>query len=78
MIKLFSKDDVKELILGSSEVQEMLMINRQRLNVMVLEGKLKPIKELKKEMLFWRPDVDSIKTEMLKNSRTNLYKAVNG
>lgn len=65
-------------ILGSHEVQEMLMINRQRLNVIVKNGKLKPIKELKNEKLFYKPDVEKLKQEMLLDSRTNLYKKMKG
>jgi predicted site-specific integrase-resolvase len=61
-------------ILGSHEVQEMLLINRQRLNVIVKNGKLKPIKELKNEKLFYKPDVEKLMQEMLLDSRTNLYK----
>lgn len=65
-------------ILGSHEVQEMLCINRQRLNVIVKNGKLKPIKELKNEKLFYKPDVEKLKQEMLLDSRTNLYKKMKG
>lgn len=65
-------------ILGSHEVQEMLLINRQRLNVIVKNGKLKPIKELKNEKLFYKPDVEKLKQEMLLDSRTNLYKKMKG
>jgi len=65
-------------ILGSHEVQEMLLINRQRLNVIVKNGKLKPIKELKNEKLFYKPDVEKLMQEMLLDSRTNLYKKMKG
>jgi hypothetical protein len=65
-------------ILGSHEVQEMLLVNRQRLNVLVKNGKLKPIKELKNEKLFYKPDVEKLKQEMLLDSRTNLYKKMKG
>lgn len=69
-----NKETAAMLILGSSEVQEVLMINKQRLNVLVQTGKLTPLKELKRENLFWLPDVDRLKAEMMKDSRTNLYK----
>jgi hypothetical protein len=75
---MITKENIKDFILGSTEVQEMLLINRQRLSALVLANKLQPIKELKKEMLFWRPDVERLKNEMMQNTRTNLYKAVNG
>jgi predicted site-specific integrase-resolvase len=71
-------DTVISGILGSHEVQEMLCINRQRLNVIVKNGKLKPIKELKNEKLFYKPDVEKLMQEMLLDSRTNLYKKMKG
>jgi hypothetical protein len=61
-------------ILGSQDVQEALMINRSRLAALVDSGKLTPIKELKREKLFWLPDVEKLKAEMKLDTRTNLYK----
>lgn len=69
-----NKETVAMFILGSSEVQEVLMINRRRLNALVKTGKLTPFKELKRENLFWLPDVDRLKAEMMADSRTNLHK----
>lgn len=68
------KTDVAAMILGSSEVQEMLFINRQRLSSFVLEGKIKPIKQLAKEKVFWLPDVEQLAKELMKDKRSNLYK----
>ena len=62
-------------LLGSNDVQEVLLINRSRLKALVDCGKLKPIKELKRESLFWLPDVEALKKEMILDSRTNLYKS---
>jgi hypothetical protein len=62
-------------ILGSCDAQELLMINRSRLKALVDCGKLKPIKELKREYLFWLPDVEALKKEMVLDTRTNLYKS---
>lgn len=61
-------------VLGSNEVQEILLVNRSRLAALVDEGKLNPIKQLKREKLFWLPDVEALKKEMLKDSRSNLFK----
>jgi hypothetical protein len=72
-----TKLNIQDFILGSLEVQEKLLVNRSRLKALVDAGRLKPIKELKREMLFWAPDVERLKNEMIKNSKTNLYKAVN-
>jgi hypothetical protein len=69
-----NKKTVAEMILGSSEVQEILMINRSRLNALINAGKLTPFKELKREALFWRPEVEKLRAEMILDTRTNLYK----
>lgn len=73
-----NRNDVKTFvnvnILGSGEVQEILMVNRQRLKALVDAGKLTPIKELKRESLFFLADVELLKSEMMNDSRTNLFK----
>ena len=40
-------------LLGSNDVQEILLINRSRLKALIDCGKLNPIKELKRESLFF-------------------------
>jgi hypothetical protein len=71
---MMNKETAAMFILGSTDVQEMLMINRSRLSALVDAGKLTPFKELKRESLFWKPDVERLRLEMMKDSRTNLYK----
>jgi hypothetical protein len=73
-----TKEMLVENILGSNDVQEILCVNRSRLKALVDSGKLNPIKQLKKESLFWKPDVDMLKKEMLKDTRTNLFKKAQG
>jgi hypothetical protein len=68
------KQDIAANILGSTEVQERLLINRQRLAVLVAEGKLKPFKQLAKEKLFWLSDVEQLAKEFSLDPRTNLFK----
>jgi hypothetical protein len=75
---MINKNNVKDYILGSVEAQEMLLVNRSRLNALVQAGKLVPVKELKKELLFWAPDVEKLAKEMAKDSRTNLFKQAAG
>lgn len=72
------KEDVAAMILGSNDVQEMLLINRKRLNALVQAGKIKPVKELKREFLFWLPEVEALKQDLLKDTRSNLYKQKKG
>lgn len=71
------KEKVAEMILGSHDVQEMLLINRSRLFALVESGKITPFKELKRESLFWKDDVEALRKEMMKDSRTNLFKLKN-
>jgi hypothetical protein len=73
-----TKEMIHENIYGSTEVQDALCINRSRLNALVKGGKLNPIKQLKKENLFYKPEVDRLKREMQLDSRTNLYKQSKG
>lgn len=68
------KEILIENILGSFDVQEILCIKRVRLKSLVDEGKLTPVKILKGETLYWKPDVEKLRNEMMKNSRSNLYK----
>lgn len=68
------KAEVAAKILGSTEVQEMLLINRSRLSALIKEGKLTPIKTFAKENVFWLPDVEKVAKEMMKNNKTNLYR----
>ena len=72
----------KELIItnvyGSQEVQETLCINRSRLTALLKDGKLNPIKQLKNENLFFRPEVEQLRREMMLDSRTNLFKRLKG
>ena len=70
-----AKKMIDQNLLGSNDVQELLLINRSRLKALVDSGKLTPIKELKRESLFWLPDVEALKKEMLLDTRTNLYKS---
>jgi hypothetical protein len=69
-----AKEFIEDNVIGSWEAQEMLMVNRTRLYVLVETGRLYPIKELKREFLFYRPDVENLIKELLEDSRSNLYK----
>jgi hypothetical protein len=68
------KELAAKMVLGSGEVQEMLLIGKSRLYALVEEGKLTPMKELKREYLFWLPDVEAFKQQLLLDSRSNLFK----
>jgi hypothetical protein len=65
---------VNSMVLGSLEVQEVLLITRSRLKALVDEQKLVPIKKLQRENLFWADDVEQLKKQYLKDKKSNLYK----
>ena len=73
-MKTTIRQEIIENILGSNEVQELLMINRSRLSALVEAGKITPVKELKASSLFWLPEVEKLKKEMALDPRTNLFK----
>ncbi|MBK3495722.1 DNA-binding protein [Viridibacillus sp. YIM B01967] len=52
---------VQSEILTSSEVLDELQISRQALNSLVKRGKLVPVKELSRDKLFLRENVESRK-----------------
>lgn len=68
------KESAAKMVLGSGEVQKMLFISKSRLKALVDEKKLPILKELKREYLFWLPDVEKLKQELLLDSRSNIYK----
>ncbi|QDP99410.1 helix-turn-helix domain-containing protein [Lysinibacillus fusiformis] len=63
--KVDTKDEfiklVQSEILTTSEVLEELQISRQALNSLVKRGKLVPVKELSRDKLFLREDIESRK-----------------
>ena len=48
---------IQEELLCVSEVIEILGFSRQYMSVLVQQGKLQPVKETKRERLFWKSDV---------------------
>ncbi|MFJ7954521.1 helix-turn-helix transcriptional regulator [Lysinibacillus sp. NPDC096418] len=63
--KITNKDEfiklVQSEILTTSEVLEELQISRQALNSLVKRGKLVPVKELNRDKLYLREDIESRK-----------------
>jgi hypothetical protein len=70
-----AEEFINSQVLGSSEVQEILMVNKSRLAVLITTGKLIPIKELKREHLFYLPDVLACRDELMKDPRANVAKS---
>jgi hypothetical protein len=58
------EDFIRNEVLTTSEVKEILKVTRQRLHALVSSEKLKPIKRLKSESLFLRTDVERLQAEL--------------
>ncbi|MDA1478263.1 helix-turn-helix domain-containing protein [Bacillus changyiensis] len=65
---LKSRQDVEDFIenevLGASEAQEILNVNKQRLSKLIKDGRIKPIKKIGQLNLLFRSDVIQLKQEL--------------
>ncbi|RAS94590.1 DNA-binding protein [Bacillus cereus] len=68
MYELKSKEDigkfVNDYILTTSEAMEIMNVNRARLNVLVKNGRIIPLKQTKNMSLFWKSDVEKLSEEL--------------
>lgn len=58
------EDFIKNEVLATSEVVEILGVTRQRVSQMISAGKLNPIKKLRGDSLFLRQDIEERKKEL--------------
>lgn len=70
MYKFETKDDlirfIKDEIVNTSEALEILGCSRQNLNVMVQKEKVRPIKEMPRDRLYFKEDILKSKEQMRK------------
>ncbi|MEE3947758.1 Uncharacterized protein BCZB5J_02278 [Bacillus cereus] len=70
MYKFETKDDlirfIQNKIVNTSEALEILGCSRQNLNVMVQKEKVKPIKEMSRDRLYFKEDIIKSKEQMRK------------
>ncbi|MCU5395263.1 DNA-binding protein [Bacillus toyonensis] len=70
MYKFETKDDlirfIQNEIVNTSEALEILGCSRQNLNVMVQKEKVKPIKEMSRDRLYFKEDIVKSKEQMRK------------
>ncbi|TKI43426.1 DNA-binding protein [Bacillus mycoides] len=70
MYKFETKDDlirfIQDEIVNTSEALEILGCSRQNLNVMVQKEKVKPIKEMSRDRLYFKEDILKSKEHMRK------------
>ena len=70
MYKFETKDDlirfIQDEIVNTSEALDILGCSRQNLNVMVQKEKVKPIKEMSRDRLYFKEDIIKSKEQMRK------------
>ncbi|PRT08695.1 DNA-binding protein [Bacillus thuringiensis] len=70
MYKFETKNDlirfIQNEIVNTSEALEILGCSRQNLNVMVQKEKVKPIKEMSRDRLYFKEDIIKSKEQMRK------------
>lgn len=70
MYKFETKDDlirfIQDEIVNTSEALDILGCSRQNLNVMVQKEKVKPIKEMSRDRLYFKEDIVKSKEQMRK------------
>ncbi|AEA19643.1 MULTISPECIES: hypothetical protein [Bacillus cereus group] len=70
MYKFETKDDlirfIQDEIVNTSEALDILGCSRQNLNVMVQKEKVKPIKEMSRDRLYFKEDILKSKEQMRK------------
>lgn len=58
------EDFIRNEVLTTSEVKEILNVTKQRLHALVASDRLTPIKKTKNDSLFFRDDVMKLKPEL--------------
>lgn len=70
MYKFDTKDDlirfIQDEIVNTSEALDILGCSRQNLNVMIQKEKVKPIKEMSRDRLYFKEDILKSKEQMRK------------
>ncbi|AMR06418.1 hypothetical protein [Bacillus thuringiensis] len=70
MYKFETKDElirfIQDEIVNTSEALDILGCSRQNLNVMVQKEKVKPIKEMSRDRLYFKEDIIKSKEQMRK------------
>ncbi|MEH7534155.1 DNA-binding protein [Bacillus toyonensis] len=75
MYKFETKEElmrfIQEEIVNTSEALEILGCSRQNLNVMVQKEKVKPIKEMVRDRLYFKEDILENKKQMRRKADSN-------
>ncbi|MGG1291355.1 DNA-binding protein [Bacillus smithii] len=58
------EDFIRNEVLTTSEVKEILNVTKQRLHALVSSSRITPIKKTKNDSLFFREDVMKLKPEL--------------
>lgn len=63
------EDFIQNEVLTSTEAQEILEINKQRMSKLIKDGRLQPIKRVGQITLFLKSDIDQLKKELLEGRK---------
>ncbi|QEO61618.1 helix-turn-helix domain-containing protein [Bacillus altitudinis] len=63
------EDFIQNEVLTSTEAQEILEVNKQRMSKLIKDGRLQPIKRVGKITLFLKLDIDQFKKELLEGRK---------
>lgn len=58
------EDFIQNEVLTSSEAQELLNVNRQRMSKLIEDGRIQPMKKEGRVTLFLRSDLDRLKIDL--------------
>ncbi|PCK20167.1 DNA-binding protein [Bacillus pumilus] len=58
------EDFMKNEVLTSSEAQEILEVNKQRMSKLHTDGRVSPIKKVGKTVLFLKSDIEQLKKDL--------------
>ncbi|WP_424162859.1 helix-turn-helix domain-containing protein [Bacillus amyloliquefaciens] len=63
------EDFVKTEVLSTSEVAEILNVNKQRMSALINTERIIPVKKIGRTSLFLRQDVETLKKELEANQK---------
>ncbi|MCY7468159.1 helix-turn-helix domain-containing protein [Bacillus pumilus] len=58
------EDFIQNEVLTSSEAQEILKVNKQRMSKLHADGRVRPIKKVGKTVLFLKSDIEQLKKDL--------------
>ncbi|UZD72920.1 helix-turn-helix domain-containing protein [Bacillus siamensis] len=63
------EDFIKNEVLSTTEVAEILDVNKQRMSKLIKDGRIEPVKKIGNTSLFLRQDAEALKGELAANKK---------